>query len=397
MIEINKDVVFVQGFHSGAIYNFNSGNVYSVNKDSCKVINDYIAGDFLSDEARQYIELLVSNDLLCEKFNYKKYIPKPTSAKLDLCWLEITQQCNCRCVHCYEGNTHIKCKDALSLSEWKNVIEQIKDCGVKRVVIIGGEPCIHPEIDEIAKSVSSANINVTIFTNGTYITESLKNIIISNNIKMKFSLYGHCSDVHDNITKKQGSFNKLVENIKFFISKNVQVDVAVVIMRENEEYYNDIIEFLKSLGVKRYRIDVIRETFCNNTSIHMPTKTDVINSVKRTQPVFSKISKEKFDNAFYCNTCWNGKLVVCEDGTVLPCVFARNISLGNIRNKQISDIIFSKETSKCWGLSFDHIKDCCNCEFRFACKDCRPLAEAANEYYAKNPRCTYNVYNGEWK
>ena len=108
-------------------------------------------------------------------------------------------------MHCYEGNTHIKCKDALSLSEWKNVIEQIKDCGVKRVVIIGGEPCIHPEIDEIAKSVSSANINVTIFTNGTYITESLKNIIISNNIKMKFSLYGHCSDVHDNIYFKKCS------------------------------------------------------------------------------------------------------------------------------------------------------------------------------------------------
>ena len=397
MIEINKNIVFVQGSHAGAIYNLNSGDVFSINNSSCDAIHKYIEGAEFNNGEKEYIDLLIANNLIDEKFVFSDYIPTPPACTLDLCWLEITQACNCRCVHCYEGDNHIKQKNPLSLKEWKKLIDQIKNCGVKRVVIIGGEPCVHPHINEIAEYVSSKKINTTIFTNGTHITDSLKEIVIKNKIKMKFSLYGHCAEIHDCITKNKGSFDKLTENIRYFLEHKITVDVAVVIMRENENYINEIKDFLNELGVSKYRFDVIREAFCGNQSTHIPLVQEVIDSVKRNRPSFSKITKEKFDAACFRNTCWNGKIVICEDGNVLPCVFARNISLGNIKNNTIDKIILAEETQKCWNMTFDNVEGCSNCEFRFACKDCRPLAEASSGYRAKNPRCTYDVYSGEWK
>ena len=397
MIEINKNVVFVKGAHSGAIYNLNSGDVFSINSSSCKAVQNYIEGIETNGAEKEYLDLLVSNNLIKMDFPCSEYIPTQSDSNLDLCWLEITQACNCHCVHCYEGEIHNRQKNPLSLDEWRNIIDQIEACGVKRVVIIGGEPCVHPCINEIAEYVSAKKINTTIFTNGTHITESLKEIVIKNKIKMKFSLYGHCAEVHDSITKNQGSFDKLVESIRYFLEHKITVDVAVVIMRENEKYINEIKDFLNELGVSKFRFDVIREAFCGNQSAHIPLNQEVVDSVKRTRPSFSKITKEKFDAACFRNTCWNGKIVVCEDGNILPCVFARNISLGNIKNYTIKEIVSARETQDCWNLTFDRVKECSDCEFRFACKDCRPLAEASSEYYAKNPRCTYDVYSGEWK
>ena len=61
----------------------------------------------------------------------------------------------------------------------------------------------------------------------------------------------------------------------------------------------------------------------------------------------------------------------------------------------IIDIINDKLHSK-WLMSLEKINVCRDCKFRYACKDCRPLAESSNSINDKNPRCLYNPYKGEW-
>ena len=394
MFEINKNVVFVQGLKNGAIYDFNSGDIFSINKESCNVLNKIIKTRVLTKGELEYAQMLKDTNLLGEAI--KKYYPIEPNRELDLCWLEITQLCNCKCVHCYEGNTHFSSKQLLTVDDWKSVIDQLCCLGVKRVVVIGGEPCLYNYIETIVEYVSSKKIDTTIFTNGTCISNNLKEIILKQNIKMKFSLYGHCENVHDKITNLPGSFNKLVNNIEYFLKNDIDVTVAVVLMKENERFVNEIITFLKKIGVKKYRFDVIREVFGGTQNSHIPTIDNIKELAQRTCANFPKISKEKFDIAYYRNTCWNGKIVVSEDGNVLPCVFERNISLGNIKNSSIEEILYGEKTMECWNCTFDYIDECKDCEFRFACKDCRPLAFASGNKVGKNPRCTYNVARGEW-
>ena len=47
-------------------------------------------------------------------------------------------------------------------------------------------------------------------------------------------------------------------------------------------------------------------------------------------------------------------------------------------------------------LGKDHIDICCNCEYRYACFDCRPDA-VSSDIYAKPWNCTYNPLSGIWE
>ena len=70
----------------------------------------------------------------------------------------------------------------------------------------------------------------------------------------------------------------------------------------------------------------------------------------------------------------------------------RRLSHGNLKNATLENILSSEILS----FNKDKIKECSECEFRYACYDCRPdsLTEDIQEkpYY-----CTYNVRNGFWK
>ena len=144
MYQINNGVIYVKGAKRGAIYNLNNGDVFSINEDACKIINKYIDKVDLIDSEKEYLNLLESNKLINKSFSSSKYIPKKKRDKLKLVWLEITQACNMKCLHCYEGENHISDKNnSLSIDEWKKVIDDIANLSVDRVVIIGGEPCIH--------------------------------------------------------------------------------------------------------------------------------------------------------------------------------------------------------------------------------------------------------------
>lgn len=393
-ILINYDIVYVKGAINGAIYNLRLGDVFSINSDSCNVIDKFLKKEELNDLEQEYISLLIEKNLLNPIFKFREYVPL-REKKLKMCWLEITQQCNCRCIHCYEGENHFKTDNPLSLNEWLNIIDQISDLGVKNVVVIGGEPCVHQDICEIIEKLAKKKINTTLFSNGTCISSKLKDIMIKNNIHFKCSVYGHNSKIHDTITNHKGSFEKLMNNINFFKDNGVDVTVAVVIMKENENYYSEISEFVNSLGVK-FRFDVIREVFNGNQSEHVPSNDTVINSAMKLSPKFAKIYNKQFDMAMTHNTCWYGKLAICEDGNVLPCVFERNISYGNVRVNTIENILDFSVLDDCWDLTIDNIDECKDCEYRYACKDCRPLAMACKTVYSKNPRCKYNVYRGEW-
>ena len=120
MYEINQDVIFVPGALHGAIYDFNSGNVYSVNDAACSIIHRYVEHSTVPSDETYLMELkrcfLISENFIPRNFR----IRKDKTIQLEMAWIEITQRCNLRCIHCYEGNVHVSSENSLSLTQWKN-------------------------------------------------------------------------------------------------------------------------------------------------------------------------------------------------------------------------------------------------------------------------------------
>jgi radical SAM protein with 4Fe4S-binding SPASM domain len=400
MHQLCHNIVFVQGFKNGAIYDFNTERVFWVNDLACKTIVKLIKVDNQFDEEElAYITELSKENLYDPYFIISEYLPiKDNKIALELAWLEITQTCNAKCVHCYQGNCHTAAKNTLPIEKWKQVICKLKEKSVQRIVVIGGEPCTHKDIKEILLCLAEHEINTTLFTNGTLFDESLIQIIVDNSdyIKVKVSLYGHNAIVHDKITTIDGSFEKMVSNLKSLLEQGVQIDIAVVAMKENEEYLDDIRFFAENLGLRYSGYDVIRNVFGGTQNEHSPIKKDVIAKAKFSKPSFYT-SKGQFDRNCHQNTCWYGKIAITETGDVLPCVFERNITYGNVLSSSIDEILNSSILKANWFRDFSYIHTCKDCEFRYACRDCRPLGISLNgNISGKNPRCLYNPYTGEW-
>lgn len=402
MWQVSENVVYVEGAINAAIYNLNSGEVFSLNSDASKIVKKFILSQKMTRVEQEFLETLDSMEVIDLKNHYicREYSPTYIEKDLDLVWLEITQSCNMHCLHCYEGKNHVANKNVLSLNEWKKVISEVIDLKPRRIVIIGGEPCVHKDIILMIKYIRELDdkISVTLFTNGYFLDGRLVDIIIENKIEVKVSLYGHCAEVHDGITGISGSFDKLVNAITVLKRNNIPINIAVTLMKENENYYEQIKEFVSGLEVRGCKFDVIREVIDGTQSNHKPMLESVIEKAYRTKPNFY-VKKNEFDSNYYFNSCWKGKIVITETGDILPCVFARNHVCGNVREQSIESIIRKKGDSnlcKFWSKSLQEIEVCRDCEYRFACKDCRALAESTYDIKKKNPRCTYNPYNGRW-
>jgi molybdenum cofactor biosynthesis enzyme MoaA len=83
--------------------------------------------------------------------------PADRTYPLNQIYFYLTEGCNLRCRHCWiapkyqsEGNTY----PALDLDLFKSIIEQAKLLGLTGVKLTGGEPLLHPAINEILEHIS---------------------------------------------------------------------------------------------------------------------------------------------------------------------------------------------------------------------------------------------------
>lgn len=392
--QIANGIVYVSAAKCSAIYCFDSEKVYSINEQGTQILNKYIKDqNSLTSNEKTFITQI------CELFNISNIkdtdykFPEKQPKQLDLAWLEVTQRCSSRCIHCYEGTSHHESERPLTFEEWKKVIEDLSILKCKQIQFIGGEPSLYSKLPMLIDYATTKGIeSISVFTNLYTLSKELLSAILRNNCSIHFSIYGAKPEIHNSITQVNGCFENMLSNMQLLLKHKVNLTAHVVIMKENENDRDNIYSLLSSLGITTIRYDEVRKVYGGCQSNHLVKES----KANMTYPNFS-ITQKRFNNAFYRNTCWYGKCVVSTNGDVYPCEFEHSIVYGNMRENSLVDIIFNSTIDKYWYWDFSKVEFCKDCEFRFACKDCRPLAYAENgEMSEKNPRCKYNPYTGIW-
>jgi radical SAM protein with 4Fe4S-binding SPASM domain len=75
-----------------------------------------------------------------------------------------TLKCNLSCTFCF--NRGIQSEKDISINDFENIISIIADTGVKEIDILGGEPTLHSEFDQIVNLIYKNNLKATISSNG---------------------------------------------------------------------------------------------------------------------------------------------------------------------------------------------------------------------------------------
>ncbi len=107
-------------------------------------------------------------------------------------------------------------------------------------------------------------------------------------------------------------------------------------------------------------------------------------------------SVSSFFEAKTFNGCLNRKICVDAQGEIRNCP-SMSESFGNAQQTTLSEVARLSAFQSKWAFAKDHISICKDCEFRYACSDCRAYLESPRDQLSKPLKCGYDPYSGEWQ
>ena len=112
-----------------------------------------------------HVPTLVRTELL-RRFPrwYAHWAMRPIAAGLN-----ITDNCNMRCVMCNSWRSHSA--DELTTDEWKQIITQLRDAGVRFVGFAGGEPLLRKDLSELVRHAKACGLRAELTTSGYLLDE----------------------------------------------------------------------------------------------------------------------------------------------------------------------------------------------------------------------------------
>ena len=402
-----------EGAKRGAIYNLKQGDVYSVDEHALGLLKKCENGRAVADILEDYPDDLQEQVLAC-LYNFKTtgvgrflknakkvtkmVVKKPDS--FDFVWLEITPQCNLKCVHCYaKDDVSFVLLEKMRFSDWERIMKDVYGLGCRQLQFIGGEPFLNTDLLSLITSAKEIGYEmIEVFTNATLLTDEEIDFLFDNQISVAVSVYGDSHNIHDKITQVQKSFNKTVSNLRKVVKKGITVRVSIIAMNINENHIDQTIKYLKEdVGATNIKVDTVRP--CGNGKSGDLVPGGLVQKNKIREPLFPNCNFEKFRVAKHGHNCFSKKLCVCANGNVLPCVMERKIILGNVFESSLQQIFQAEKAKYVRSLNKDKVEVCKDCEYRYCCFDCRPKAQGAsfnNNLYAKPADCLYDPYSGEW-
>ncbi len=237
-------------------------------------------------------------------------------------WLEITGVCNLECVHCYAESGPAGPRDRVGTRRWVELLHEAAALGVRVVQFIGGEPLLHPDITQLLVEANTLGIDVEIFSNLTHVRESLWSTFKELRVSLATSFYSYNSNVHDQITQQVGSWTRTVTNIKRAVECGLPLRVGIIDIRADQDIQQTT-SYLQSLGVSSISIDRSRGIG------------------RGAKDASASCSTEEL-----CGACTTSRLAIREDGQANPCVFARWLNVGDVRDMSLSAVVHSVELAR---------------------------------------------------
>lgn len=391
---LNQNVYLVKGVCRSCIYDFNGSKLYSVNAELANLLEDINAGKITADSLFRYSkdeinvlhELKQNGIVVLDKDSSHRTIDelRRDFTSIEMAWVEITTRCNMRCIHCYnESDYH--CDTFISQDDFQYVIDNLQKMNVRKLQLIGGEPFVDSDALRGMLDYARGKFDfIEVFTNGTLITKEWYPYLSRNSIRIALSVYSYDPQIHDSVTKGKGSWDKTNSTIKMLKESNVKYRVCNILMKgvdigeKNTDLYElsrdrDVVRMTGRAGLSLLTDDLIRKRLITKSSFRKPLNMRFV----------SKLISG--------HNCFASKIYVAANLDVFPCVMERRIKHCNV--KEAGSIVISDSIR---ALNKDCIHDCCGCEFRYACFDCRP--NSLVEDVAEKPwYCTYDPASGIWE
>ncbi|MDH2924642.1 molybdenum cofactor biosynthesis enzyme MoaA [Nicoletella semolina] len=223
-----------------------------LNDKGVEFIDCFLNGNYLDEDIESFISEIkgcgfeISRENIAYKDNSLEDISMSLIRKISVPIVHIIQNCNSPCIMCDCWMT--KGKKYHKFDDLKLLFDKFIDIGVKRIMISGGEPLMHPELESIIDYLNNININIELNTNGILLDKNLW--ILKYNISdIVISLDGINREDYKFI-RGRDKFDCVMNNINLIkkISNKQSVGARVTLTKKS---IVNIIEFISFLQGKK--------------------------------------------------------------------------------------------------------------------------------------------------
>lgn len=312
----------------------------------------------------------------------------------------ITNRCNLKCQHCYEGKIgHIVEWDE---KEFELVINKLWSCfekwGVKgEISLIGGEPTLHPNFYEMVNYLRGRGDvhGISILTNGVEIDSRFVDEMVKNDCFVQISIDGISPKKHDAI-RGEGNYRKTMENVKKMKAAGLELSAHYVLSKKTIPLSSEFFENLLQNGISQVAFSRL-VPFGNASPIDMMSKTEThetFDFIEKMREIYEPQGLRFLNTRpLWCNYGHEGKcpvgfqtITILENGDVLPCR-RLPIILGNIKEENFYKIWYTSEVLENI-RNRKNIKTCGNCKNIDNCGGARCIAYSlTGDYLAEDPQC----------
>lgn len=315
-------------------------------------------------------------------------------------WL-VTLRCNLKCTYC-EAASGEAAPDELSFDEAKQMIDDLKKSGVKRLLLSGGEPLVRAYIFQLLDYIHSVGISIGLISNGYFVESNWERLKEHQYFFYQTSIDG-LPAFHDRMRGMEGSFSRAMAGLELFGKTQTPVRIMnTVVHSQNINQLDEMLKYAQASAATKWQLTPVAKVgrgaagdLCLDGK-DIAKLMDFVKKHNKTYPVdlseshayLSCLNGAPLGHPFFCGAGLT-RCSIMPDGEVLGCnqVYDYQYSEGNIKERRFSDL---------WKNEFKRFRqgrfreECTSCEFLHQCQGGCWVEWCTRGFCYKLSACTHN-------
>lgn len=161
----------------------------------------------------------------------------------------ITGRCNYHCLHCSVNAPKAPMQE-IPFQQIEKMLDEMKECGLDNIVLIGGEPLIRKDFMQVVDAVLERKMFIVqIFTNGSLVDEELLDELDKRKISPLFMISFDGVGYHDIMRGVKGAEKDFYRCVDLLRSRNFRVSCNMCVTKDSIHSLWDTIMTLSAKGV----------------------------------------------------------------------------------------------------------------------------------------------------
>jgi molybdenum cofactor biosynthesis enzyme MoaA len=173
------------------------------------------------------------------------------------CQWELTCRCNLRCLMCYTDcfNRPEPIRRELGTQDILRIMDELAEAGTLDLCLTGGEPLVRPDFFEIYEHAVRRGFLVTVFTNGTLITEAEADRFAAwPPQRIEISWHGSTRETFERVTQGRGSYDRCLAAVRVLLERRIPLVLKTTALTVNRHDILAIKAFAASLGPVGFKL-----------------------------------------------------------------------------------------------------------------------------------------------